>query len=564
MSKSAGFAGGPTLWIAGAAAAVAVVAGLYFGGVLRPQPPAGPGPAVQVGPEGPVETEEAAPKPEAPEEPDTAAVAPEAAEPEAAPEPSATSGAEKAPPASAGETAAVQEPPRTPPPPGPPSIDTFRLDPDGNMLVAGRTQPGWDTSVLIDGRAEGKVDADSRGEFVTFLVLPRSEKPRVLSLMMREPESGAEILSRDEVIIAPTPRRTARAELPEEGGETPEAADAGADGSDDGAAEPAEEVVSAPEVEDAGKPAAPEAAEADIAGVQEPPTPAADEAATDTGGQQLAREEEAAPEAPEADTAAAPEPAETGTADVAAAPEEAAPEQVAPASETAGDEAGRAAPQAGSDQPRDLARAEPGDKAGTEAGTIAAADSDAAPRGDSRGGQAVLLSDESGVRVLQPPAPADTVPEVMSTVALDAITYSESGDVRLSGRATGTGFVRIYLDNAPITTSRIEEDGNWRTGLPEVDTGVYTLRIDEVDEQGNVTSRVETPFKREDQALLARGGESPKKVRAVTVQPGYTLWAISRRNYGEGVLYVRIYEANRDRIRDPDLIYPGQVFTIPQ
>jgi len=47
------------------------------------------------------------------------------------------------------------------------------------------------------------------------------------------------------------------------------------------------------------------------------------------------------------------------------------------------------------------------------------------------------------------------------------------------------------------------------------------------------------------------------------VQPGSTLWAISREHYGEGVLYVRVFEANRERIRDPDLIYPGQVFALP-
>ena len=50
---------------------------------------------------------------------------------------------------------------------------------------------------------------------------------------------------------------------------------------------------------------------------------------------------------------------------------------------------------------------------------------------------------------------------------------------------------------------------------------------------------------------------------SVTVQPGFTLWAIAQGQYGEGVLYVQVYEANRDRIRDPDLIYPGQVFALP-
>ncbi|MGB3147711.1 MAG: LysM peptidoglycan-binding domain-containing protein, partial [Paracoccaceae bacterium] len=49
----------------------------------------------------------------------------------------------------------------------------------------------------------------------------------------------------------------------------------------------------------------------------------------------------------------------------------------------------------------------------------------------------------------------------------------------------------------------------------------------------------------------------------VTVQPGFTLWAIARENYGDGLLYVRVFEANKDQIRDPDLIYPGQIFTVP-
>jgi nucleoid-associated protein YgaU len=47
------------------------------------------------------------------------------------------------------------------------------------------------------------------------------------------------------------------------------------------------------------------------------------------------------------------------------------------------------------------------------------------------------------------------------------------------------------------------------------------------------------------------------------VQPGFTLWGIARESYGEGVMYVRVYEANKTQIRDPDLIYPGQVFTVP-
>ncbi len=49
----------------------------------------------------------------------------------------------------------------------------------------------------------------------------------------------------------------------------------------------------------------------------------------------------------------------------------------------------------------------------------------------------------------------------------------------------------------------------------------------------------------------------------ITVQPGHTFWAISRGRYGVGETYVIIYNANRSQIRDPDLIYPGQIFTLP-
>ncbi len=175
---------------------------------------------------------------------------------------------------------------------------------------------------------------------------------------------------------------------------------------------------------------------------------------------------------------------------------------------------------------------------------------------------AVLLSDASGIRVLQ-----TGTPEVTDNLAVDAISYDEAGNVFLSGRATPPGSVRVYLNNAPLLTTPIGEDGQWRTPLPDVDTGVYTLRVDALSTDGKVTSRVETPFKREPvQAILelveTRIADAAP-LSLVTVQPGNTLWGISRRAYGEGVLYVRLFDANRDRIRNPDLIYPGQIFTVP-
>ena len=47
------------------------------------------------------------------------------------------------------------------------------------------------------------------------------------------------------------------------------------------------------------------------------------------------------------------------------------------------------------------------------------------------------------------------------------------------------------------------------------------------------------------------------------MQPGANLWRIALSRYGEGASYTLIYQANRAQIRDPNLIYPGQVFSVP-
>jgi nucleoid-associated protein YgaU len=181
---------------------------------------------------------------------------------------------------------------------------------------------------------------------------------------------------------------------------------------------------------------------------------------------------------------------------------------------------------------------------------------------------AILVANADGVEVIQP-AISDASPDVLSNVALDSITYDPSGELLIAGRAAGEGFVQVYLDNKPITTSRIVAGGGWRTDLPDVDTGVYTLRIDEVTPEGEVVSRIETPFKREEPAVVAEAlaietAQPEFQVAMTTVQPGSTLWAIARDHFGSGVMYVEVFAANRDRIRDPDLIYPGQVFRMPQ
>lgn len=192
---------------------------------------------------------------------------------------------------------------------------------------------------------------------------------------------------------------------------------------------------------------------------------------------------------------------------------------------------------------------------------------------------AILLSDQ-GATVLQGAAQA-----APGAVTIAAIAYTPDGAVQLSGVGAPTATVRLYLNNTGVADALVAGNGTWVSVLRDVAPGVYQLRADQIDAEGKVTSRVETPFQRETPEALAAAmkpaaaagvpvprsptepaaapAPAPVAPVSVTVQPGFTLWQIAREKLGDGVMYVKVFEANKEQIGDPDLIYPGQVFTIP-
>ncbi|MCO8145358.1 LysM peptidoglycan-binding domain-containing protein [Rhodovulum tesquicola] len=179
----------------------------------------------------------------------------------------------------------------------------------------------------------------------------------------------------------------------------------------------------------------------------------------------------------------------------------------------------------------------------------------------------ILLSDAAGVRVLQ--APEGDLPPGRAGVLIEAIAYEADGAVALSGRGQAGGALRLYLDNAAIAGGLIDASGRWAQRLDSVAPGLYTLRADLLNPDGSVSARFETPFRREPpEEIAARASvaapDGQAEARVITVQPGFTLWGIADRTYGSGFQYVKIFSANRAQIRDPDLIYPGQVFTLPE
>lgn len=243
---------------------------------------------------------------------------------------------------------------------------------------------------------------------------------------------------------------------------------------------------------------------------------------------------------------------------------------------------------------------------------------------DAQAGTTAVAVTDEGAKVLQ--TDTNVAAEVAANVTIDTIAYPTPETVQFGGRGTVGNFIRLYLDNAPLgDPATVGADGTWNLTQTGIAPKIYTLRADEVDGAGTVISRYETPFKRETpEALAAANGTAtaaaetaapapaadaavttdtataadtdtastdttaqatteaapaakvatatetapetapPAASVTVTVQPGFTLWGIAKRQLGQGIMYVQVYEANKDKIKDPDLIYPGQVFTLPQ
>jgi nucleoid-associated protein YgaU len=208
---------------------------------------------------------------------------------------------------------------------------------------------------------------------------------------------------------------------------------------------------------------------------------------------------------------------------------------------------------------------------------IAAAEAPTAIEEPAKAPAALVVSPE-GARLAQ----AEAAP---SPVTIDTFSFDAAGAAQLSGRGAAGASVRLYLDNAEMALVQVDESGLWQADLAAVEPGSYVLRADQMGAGGQVLARVEQEVTREavvepvaepvvvavaepvpaapEPEAAATPETAPPAPLTVTVKPGYSLWRIANEQMGDGVMYVQVFEANKDQIRNPDLIYPGQVFTIP-
>jgi nucleoid-associated protein YgaU len=177
----------------------------------------------------------------------------------------------------------------------------------------------------------------------------------------------------------------------------------------------------------------------------------------------------------------------------------------------------------------------------------------------------LLNAPDSSAPTPPAPQPASTTSEAAPTppppppLSLDTIDYTQDGRAMLSGHTLPGSDLIIYLDNASLGAAKADQNGRW-TFVPDskAPSGDHEVRVDMVDGAGKVQARVKVPFAQPDFSQVKLTDDT------VIVQPGNSLWRIARKTYGHGIQYTVIYEANKDRIGDPNLIYPGQIFTLPK
>tara|TARA_R110002124_G_scaffold9586_17_gene49331 strand:+ start:182 stop:784 length:603 start_codon:yes stop_codon:yes gene_type:complete len=196
------------------------------------------------------------------------------------------------------------------------------------------------------------------------------------------------------------------------------------------------------------------------------------------------------------------------------------------------------------------------------------------------------------------------MPATTAAPTIDAVEVD--GDrTFFAGSGANGATIRLYVDDAFIADTTVA-DGRWLIEAGKVLTrSDQRVRVDMLQPgSAEVISRAEVDFHIELPELtepatpptaMAQADSQPAPAKApaaddsaapaipsmvavtignlddqrfaagkAIIRRGDNLWTIARRVYGEGVKYTTIYQANTSQIRDPDRIYPGQVFNLPE
>jgi nucleoid-associated protein YgaU len=462
-----------------------------------------------------------------------------------------------------------------------PVFDVVRVEPTGDAVIAGQGIPDGDVEILSGETVIARGKISSTGEWAIVLADPLKAGAHDLTIRTRGTD-GSELVSEQSVAVQVPEGGSGevlvvvnRPGAPSEVLQVP-------------AAEAVEQAVALATAPEAAAPAAPEAS-------AQPADPAASPApATEEGGHSAVVQsgEPTAPEAVVVPAPAAPgaePPAETpagaGAPIVTVAPPAAEAPVVAeaPAAPEAPPAAAVEAPAAPESPPAATAEA-PAAPAETPAAPSAETPSVVAetPAAPSEAPAAPSEAPAASAEAPAAPAAAEPAPAPPPVVTVEAVELENGERFFAAGAAAPGAVLRVYVDDVLAGEITAMDTGRWLldTRLP-LKPGAHAVRVDHVRPDGSVLARAGVPFDIAEAEIAAvsiegsgegsvaagtgiageaRVGES----KTMIIRQGDNLWRIARRLYGQGVRYSTIYAANTDQIGDPDMIFPGQVFVIPE
>ncbi|MET3583349.1 nucleoid-associated protein YgaU [Mesorhizobium robiniae] len=251
----------------------------------------------------------------------------------------------------------------------------------------------------------------------------------------------------------------------------------------------------------------------------------------------------------------------------------------------------------------------------------AAGDKAAAPAAEDPAAAAPAAPAATAPATLEAAPAATEVPVAPATPAAGKIVVEaveiDGNKIFVAGSAEPGRKVRAYANDILLGDAKTSPDGHFLVeATRDIPVGTYTIHVDALDADGvKVVARAAVPFEREPGETVAAVAPAEPKPAASATEPATppaaadattpaapatdapadaaaatppaevpetaapklehadsaviirrhdTLWRISRRVYGQGVRYSTIYLANQDQISNPDRIWPGQVFKVPE
>jgi hypothetical protein len=150
-------------------------------------------------------------------------------------------------------------------------------------------------------------------------------------------------------------------------------------------------------------------------------------------------------------------------------------------------------------------------------------------------------------------------------IQIRSLSWENKSTLRLSGFASGGYSTRAYFDDQFIASIELDsaptDNKAYRWSMVAEalmqPNRNYPLLAELIDKNGNVIKKSSINVSLEALAIGEDGSEM------MVIHKGDALWRIAYRAYGQGVRYVDIFKRNNERINDPDLIFPNQIFAIP-